>query len=90
MKDLAGKKIAILATDGFEQSELLMPLEKLKAAHGAVDVISIKSGKHPGLGPRSLGQIGRGGQDRGRREAGRLRSSGATWWALESRQAAYR
>lgn len=40
MKDLAGKKIAILATDGFEQSELLMPRDRLVQANAAVEVIS--------------------------------------------------
>lgn len=40
MKDLTGKKIAILATDGFEQSELLMPRDRLVQANAAVEVIS--------------------------------------------------
>ncbi|MPY69027.1 MAG: DJ-1/PfpI/YhbO family deglycase/protease [Alphaproteobacteria bacterium] len=44
MKDLSGRKIAILATDGFEQSELTMPFEKLAAANGDVHVISIQPG----------------------------------------------
>jgi len=40
MSHLTGKTIAILATDGFEQSELLEP-KRLLEAHGAhVDVIS--------------------------------------------------
>jgi protease I len=38
--DLTGKKIAILATDGFEQDELLSPVEALKAAHADVKVVS--------------------------------------------------
>ncbi len=39
--DLTGKKIAILATDGFEQDELLSPMEALKAAHADVKVVSL-------------------------------------------------
>jgi protease I len=39
--DLTGKKIAILATDGFEQDELLSPMEALKAAHAHVKVVSL-------------------------------------------------
>lgn len=43
--DLKGNRIAILATDGFEQSELFKPLEALKSAGADVDIISIKSGE---------------------------------------------
>jgi protease I len=38
--DLTGKKVAILATDGFEQDELLSPLAALKDAGADVQVIS--------------------------------------------------
>jgi protease I len=48
MPSIKQARIAILATDGFEQSELVQPLEKLKAAGAAVDVISIKSGEIKG------------------------------------------
>lgn len=41
---LSGKKIAILATNGFEQSELEVPLAKLKAAGATVDVVSLQPG----------------------------------------------
>lgn len=37
---LAGKKVAILATDGFEQDELFSPLEALKAVNADVKIIS--------------------------------------------------
>ena len=37
--ELQGKRIAIVATDGFEQSELLKPLEALKQAGAQADVI---------------------------------------------------
>ncbi len=36
--ELNGKKIAILATHGFEQSELEVPRERLKQAGATVDV----------------------------------------------------
>jgi len=38
--DLSGKKVAILATDGFEQDELFSPLEALKKAHADVKIVS--------------------------------------------------
>lgn len=38
-------KVAILATDGFEQSELFEPLEALKQAGVDVKIVSIKSGE---------------------------------------------
>ena len=46
MKDgrLKGKKIAILATDGFEQSELLKTREALDAAGATTQVVSLKLG----------------------------------------------
>ena len=37
---LDGKRIAIMATDGFEQSELLKPLEALKQAGAEVEIVS--------------------------------------------------
>lgn len=43
MPALDGKKIAILATDGFEQSELEVPLKELRAAGAEVHVVSPES-----------------------------------------------
>ena len=40
----AEKRVAILATDGFEQSELMEPQQRLKEAGFDVDVVSLKSG----------------------------------------------
>ncbi len=40
MVKLAGKRVAILATDGFEESELTSPREALMEAGAAVDVIA--------------------------------------------------
>jgi protease I len=45
---LAGKRIAILATDGFEESELFSPLKALEDAGARVEVISLKTGKIKG------------------------------------------
>ena len=42
------KKVAILATDGFEQSELESPLEALKAAGAEPKIVSLKLGKIQG------------------------------------------
>ncbi len=38
-KNLNGKTIAVLATDGFEQSELTEPVDKLRAMGAKVDII---------------------------------------------------
>ena len=39
-KNLKGKKVAILATDGFEQDELFSPLEALRRAQADVKIVS--------------------------------------------------
>lgn len=41
MTELSGKKIAVLATDGFEQSELTEPKRRLEAMGAKVDVVSL-------------------------------------------------
>ncbi len=41
---LSGKTIAVLATDGFEQSELEKPVEALRQAGATVEIISPKDG----------------------------------------------
>lgn len=41
---LENKTIAILATDGFEKSELFEPLNAVKAEGATVDIVSIKEG----------------------------------------------
>ena len=48
MGSVAGKKIAILATDGFEQSELMKPKAALEQAGAKTEVISLKKGKIKG------------------------------------------
>jgi protease I len=45
---LEGKKIAILATDGFEQSELFEPKKALEEAGATTHVVSIESGSIKG------------------------------------------
>ena len=45
MKDLSGKRVAIVATDGFEQSELLEPKKALEAAGATTEVVSLFVGK---------------------------------------------
>lgn len=48
-KRLDGKTVAILATDGFEQSELEEPKRALEQAGASVDVIAPKSGEIQGF-----------------------------------------
>jgi protease I len=45
----SGKKMAILAADGFEESELFSPKGAIEAAGGTVEVISLKSGDIQGF-----------------------------------------
>jgi protease I len=47
-KNLQGKRVAILATNGFEQSELLEPKKNLEDAGATVTVLSLKSGEIKG------------------------------------------
>ena len=46
---LSGVRIAILAADGFEESELTKPLEALKNAGAEVDIVSPESGSVRGF-----------------------------------------
>lgn len=48
MPTLSGKRIAILATNGFEQSELEVPLRQLREAGATVEVVSPESGEIKG------------------------------------------
>lgn len=52
---LKGKRIAILATDGFEQAELLEPQKFLKNEGATVDVVSLKSGSIKGWDEKDWG-----------------------------------
>ncbi len=55
MADISGKKIAILATNGFEQSELEKPLQKLREAGATVDVVSPERGEIKGWDMKDWG-----------------------------------
>lgn len=46
--DLKNKSVAILAADGFEQSELLSPREALREAGAGTVIVSLSSGKLTG------------------------------------------
>jgi protease I len=54
--NLQGKKIAIIATDGFEQVELTEPKKALEAAGATVDVISPKPGHIKGWNHTDWGE----------------------------------
>jgi len=49
MTDIKHRKIAVLETDGFEQSELTEPVKALKAAGATVTIISLKPGEIQGM-----------------------------------------
>lgn len=52
---LKGKKVAILATNGFEQSELEIPRDRLKEHGVAVDIVSPESGEITGWNKKDWG-----------------------------------
>jgi len=56
MPAIAKARIAILATTGFEQSELEVPQKKLKEAGASVDVISLKEGEIVGWQMKDWGR----------------------------------
>src|SRR5712675_878783 len=49
MSDLTNFRVAVLATDGFEESELTEPVKALKAAGAQVTILSIKPGQIQGV-----------------------------------------
>ncbi len=51
-----GKKVLILATHGFEQKELEVPRDKLKAAGATVDVVSPEKGEIKGWDTKDWGR----------------------------------
>jgi protease I len=53
---LDGKRILILATNGFEQAELETPRDKLKAAGATVDVVSPEQGEIKGWDKKDWGR----------------------------------
>lgn len=56
MAKLENKKVAVLATDGFEQSELEKPVAALKDAGATVEIVSIKPGKIKGWDEKNWGK----------------------------------
>ena len=54
--NLAGKRIAILATHGFEESELTVPRAQLIAAGAKVDVVSPEAGEIKGWHMKDWGK----------------------------------
>lgn len=54
-KKLNGTKVAILATDGFEQSELFEPLKALKEAGAEVTIVSLEKGEIKGWNEKNWG-----------------------------------
>src|SRR3712207_207221 len=46
---LKGRRLAVLAADGFEKVELVVPLRALKAAGAQVDVVSLRHGRIRGV-----------------------------------------
>jgi protease I len=55
MTDIKQAKVVILATNGFEQSELQTPLDKLRAAGATVHVVSPEPGKIRGWNHKDWG-----------------------------------
>jgi hypothetical protein len=54
--DLQGEKIAILATNGFEQSELKVPCDRLKGTGAMVEIVSLASGEIKGWDKKDRGR----------------------------------
>jgi protease I len=55
-ESLKGLKVAILATDGFEQSELAEPRKALREAGATTEIVSIKAGKVRGWKHKEWGE----------------------------------
>ncbi len=56
MENLKGLKVAVLATDGFEESELLEPVRALREANAEVTILSPKTGEIQGVKHLQMGQ----------------------------------
>jgi protease I len=52
---LSGRKVAVLATDGFEQVELTKPVEALKAEGAQVEIVAPKGGQIQGFNHHDKG-----------------------------------
>ena len=49
MRTLKGRRVAVLAADGFEKVELTIPVAALKAAGAKVDIVSLRPGRIRGV-----------------------------------------
>lgn len=56
-KQLEGKRIAFLATDGFEQSELEQPWNEIKNAGATVELLSVHKGSIQGMHHMDKGEL---------------------------------
>jgi protease I len=56
-KQLEGKRIAFLATDGFEQIELEQPWNEIKNAGAAVELLSVHKGSIQGMHHMDKGEL---------------------------------
>jgi len=54
--ELSGKRIAILAINGFEQSELEVPRDTLKQAGASVEIVSLQAGEIKGWDEKDWGR----------------------------------
>jgi protease I len=54
-ENLSGMRVAILATSGFEQSELAEPRQALEAAGAETDVVSLQEGSIRGWNHKEWG-----------------------------------
>ena len=54
---LRGRRIAVLATDGFEQVELVEPVRALDAAGAQVDIVSLEAGEIQGMNHDEKGDL---------------------------------
>lgn len=48
-RELRGRRIAVLVTDGFEQVELTVPVRALRAAGAEVEIVSLRRGRLRGM-----------------------------------------
>ncbi|MEO5714920.1 MAG: type 1 glutamine amidotransferase domain-containing protein [Luteolibacter sp.] len=54
--NLSGKRVAVLATDGFEQSELDVPVEALRGCGAQVDIVAPAAGTICGWSDQNWGE----------------------------------
>ncbi|MES2925131.1 MAG: type 1 glutamine amidotransferase domain-containing protein [Verrucomicrobiota bacterium] len=54
--DLSGKRVAVLATDGFEQSELDVPVQALRTCGAHVDIVAPQAGTICGWSEKNWGE----------------------------------